>query len=240
METKIKKHFILHKFATRSRPEKFFTCLDNIINRANDKENMAILVTADMNDTTMFNPQVVERLKPYVESGIVIPIFGESKSKIDAINRDMNKISLIDKIKDWGILCNVSDDMEFIVDGYDEIIRNKFNEFYPNLDGNLHFNDGFTGDKVVTMSIMGRKYYERFNYIYHPSYISLWCDNEYTEVARRLNKIAYFHTPIYRHNHPANIKGLHRDEQLIQTESFYQIDGNTYNERKLKNFNLQV
>lgn len=232
------KYFILHKFATRSRPDKFFKCLDNIINRASDKENMAILLTADMNDTTMFNINVLERLMPYVESGIVIPVFGESKSKIDAINRDMNKIHSIDKIKDWGILINFSDDMEFIVDGYDEIIREKFKTHFPNGDGNLHFNDGFTGDKVVTLSIMDRIYFNRFHYIYQPSYISLWCDNEYTEVARILNRIAYFPSPIFRHNHPSNISGMERDEQLIKTESFYQIDGNTYNERKLRNFYL--
>jgi hypothetical protein len=230
------RYFILHKFATRSRPEKFLSGITNIISKAHDKQNLAILVSADMNDKTMFNEKVLEQLKPYVEAGYVIPIFGESTSKIHAINRDMEKVSSIEKIKNYDILVNFSDDMEFIVDGYDEIIREKFTSIYPDLDGNLHFNDGFVADRVSTMSIMGRRYYERFNYIYHPLYQSLWCDNEYTEVARALNKITYFPTPIFRHNHPANISGLERDEQLLKTESFYEIDGKVYYERKIKNF----
>lgn len=234
------RYFILHKFATRSRPEKFFKGIENLISKAYDKQNLAILVSADMDDKTMWNSNVLERLKPYVDAGYVIPVFGESKSKIDAINRDFDKALNIDKIKNWDIVVNYSDDMEFIVDGYDEIIREKFTTHFPDLDGNLHFNDGFTADRVSTMTIMGRKYYNRFGYLYHNSYFSLWCDNEYTEVARMLNKIIYFPTPIYRHNHPANISGMERDEQLIKTESYYDQDGRTYYERKTKNFYINT
>jgi len=234
------RYFILHKFATRSRPEKFFKGIENIISKAYDKHNLGVLVSADMDDTTMWNPKVLERLLPYVKSGYVFPIFGSSNSKIEAINRDMNKTDSIEKLKKWDVLVNFSDDMEFIVDGYDEIIREKFTTHYPDTDGNLHFNDGFTADRVSTMTIMGRKYYNRFGYIYHPSYFSLWCDNEYTEVARILNKIMYFTTPIYRHNHPANISGLERDEQLLKTESYYEQDGQTYYQRKIHNFYLAL
>lgn len=229
-------YFILYKFATRSRPEKFFKGIENIISKSTDRERFGILVSADMDDKSMFNSQVIGRLKEYVDNRFVFPVFGESKSKIHAINRDMDKISSIEKLKGYDIIVNFSDDMEFIVDGFDNIIREKFTQSYPDLDGNLHFNDGFAADRISTMSIIGRKYYERFHYIYHPSYISLWCDNEYTEVARTLNKISYYPTPIFRHNHPSNISGLERDEQLLKTESFYEIDGKTYYERKLKNF----
>lgn len=230
------KPFILVKFATRSRPEKFFAGLDNLISKASDKQNIGILVSADMDDTAMYNLTVFEKLKQYTDAGYVFPIFGSSNSKIDAINRDMNKIQDIEKFRNWSILVNFSDDMEFIVDGYDEIIREKFSTHFPDTDGNLHFNDGFAADRVSTMTIMGRKYFERFYYIYHPSYFSLWCDNEYTEVAKILNKIEYFPNPIFRHNHPANISGLYRDAQLEKTESYYDQDGRTYYERKTKNF----
>lgn len=232
------KNFILIKFATRSRPERFFLGLDNIINRASDKKNIGILVSADTNDYSMFNSNVLERLKPYVESGLVVPVFGNSVSKIDAINRDMDKVGEIKKFKNWKILINFSDDMEFTVDGYDDIIRQKLSLHFPDTDGNLHFNDGYVQEKVSTMSIIGRRYYERFGYIYHPSYVSLWCDNEYTEVARKLNKIQYYPTQIFRHNHPANNNTLHRDEQYVKTESYYELDSKTYEQRKFKNFDL--
>ena len=60
---------------------------------------------------------------------------------------------------------------------------------YPDTDGVLWFNDGFQGNRLNTLCILGKKYYERFNYIYHPDYISLYCDEEQTNVARNMNKM---------------------------------------------------
>ena len=125
--------------------------------------------------------------------------------------------------------------MKIIEKNFDGIIRNKFNLNYPDTDGNIYFNDGFVGDKISTMSIIGRKYYDKFNYIYHPSYYYLWCDNEYTEVAKKNQKIIYFYENIFIHNHPANVGGL-IDEQLIKTESYSEIDRKNYEKRLNNNF----
>jgi len=83
--------------------------------------------------------------------------------------------------------------------GFDNIIRE---EFYKNLDQFVHFPDGFTADRLATMSIMGREYYNRFKYIYHPDYISLWCDNEAMEVAKMLGCYTYVDKNIFQHLHP--------------------------------------
>lgn len=225
---------ILFKFASRSRNNKFFVGLDNILSNLADLENFCILVSLDIDDATMNNPTTINRLVEYVNKypEKIIVKFGHSKNKIDAINRDVNEIK--DNFK-FDILVNFSDDMEFIQHSFDEIIRNKFLNHYPDTDGNIFFNDGFTGDRLCTMSIIGRKYYDKFNYIYHPSYHSLWCDNEYTEVAKRNQKLLYFNENIFRHNHPANIGGF-MDEQLIKTESFAEIDKQNYESRLNNNF----
>jgi hypothetical protein len=226
-----KPYKILFKFASRSRESKFFASLDNIISKVHDKENYIIVASLDYDDKTMFNKEVLERLIPYVKNNNVIPVFGYSKSKIDAINRDM------DKFDDFSIICNTSDDMEFQVEGFDNIIRDKFTQNFPDTNGNIYFNDGFVGDVISTMSIIGKKYFDEKlkGNIYHPSYVSLWCDNEYTEVAKSLNKIAYFDQILYRHNHPANGIGV-ADEQLKRTESFSNLDSENYKKRKLTNF----
>jgi hypothetical protein len=225
---------ILFKFASRSRNNKFFVGLDNILSNLADLENFCILASLDIDDVTMNNPTTINRLVEYVNKypEKIIVKFGHSKNKIDAINRDVNEIK--DNFN-FDILVNFSDDMEFIQHSFDEIIRNKFLNHYPDTDGNIYFNDGFVGEKISTMSIIGRKYYEKFNYIYHPSYHSLWCDNEYTEVAKKNQKILYFHENIYRHNHPANIGGS-MDEQLVKTESFEQVDRFNYQQRLNNNF----
>lgn len=225
---------ILFKYASRSRNQKFFIGLDNILQNIGDLNNFCVLVSLDIDDLTMNNPDTIKKLTEYVNkypNNIIIK-FGVSKNKIDAINRDVNEIK--DKFN-FDILVNFSDDMEFIQHSFDEVLRNRFYEFYPDTDGNIFFNDGFVGESISTMSIIGRKYYDKFDYIYHPSYHSLWCDNEYTEVAKRNQKILYFHEKIYRHNHPSNIGGF-MDEQLIRTESFSDLDRQNYEQRKNNNF----
>jgi hypothetical protein len=192
------------------------------------------LVSLDIDDVTMNNPSTIQKLTEYVQKypERIVVKYGHSKSKIDAINRDVNELK--DKFN-FDILVNFSDDMEFIQHSFDEVIRDKFYLNYPDTDGNIYFNDGFVSDKISTMSIIGRKYYDKFNYIYHPSYHSLWCDNEYTEVAKRNQKILYFHENIFRHNHPANVGGF-MDEQLIKTESYSEIDRQNYEQRFNNNF----
>jgi hypothetical protein len=228
------KYKILFKYASRSRNYKFFSGLENIINNLADINNFCILVSLDIDDTTMNNSETINRLTEYVKKypQRIIVKYGYSKNKIDAINRDVNEIK--EKF-DFDILVNFSDDMEFIQHSFDNIIRDKFYVHYQDTDGNIYFNDGFVGDRISTMSIIGRKYYDRFNYIYHPSYVSLWCDNEYTDVAKIHNKIMYFHENIYRHNHPANVGGF-IDDQLVKTESFAELDRKNYEQRLINNF----
>jgi hypothetical protein len=186
-----KAYKILFKFATRSRADKFFEGLDNILDKVADKNNFCILVSADADDLAMNNKETIEKLKSYLvrfPENIIIK-FGLSKNKVDAINRDVNEIK--DRFN-FDILINTSDDMRFIVDGFDNVIRENFNNIFPDTNGNIFFNDGYVRDAISTMSIIGRAYYDKFNYIYHPSYKSLWCDNEYTEVAKKDNKIQDF------------------------------------------------
>jgi len=225
---------MLFKYASRSRNYKFFSGLENIIQNLSDLNNFCILISLDVDDITMNNPDTIKKLTEYVQKypQRIIIKYGYSKSKIDAINRDVNEVK--EKF-DFDILVNFSDDMEFIKHSFDEVIRDKFYVHYQNLDGNIYFNDGFTGDRISTMSIIGRKYYDRFNYIYHPSYFSLWCDNEYTELAKMNQKLMYFNENIYRHNHPANVGGF-MDEQLIKTGSFSEADRNNYEKRLINKF----
>jgi hypothetical protein len=230
----MEKYKILFKYASRSRNQKFFSGLENIIQNLGDLNNFCILVSLDVDDTTMNNPDTIKKLTEYIHKypQKIIVKYGHSKSKIDAINRDVNEVK--EKF-DFDILVNFSDDMEFIKHSFDEIIRDKFYVHYQGTDGNIYFNDGFVGDRISTMSIIGRKYYDRFNYIYHPSYVSLWCDNEYTELAKMNQKLMYFSENIYRHNHPANVGGF-IDEQLVKTESFAEMDRKNYELRLANKF----
>jgi hypothetical protein len=123
------------------------------------------------------------------------------------------------------------------VKGYDDIIRNKMTKHYSDCDGVLWFNDGYQKNKLNTLCILGKKYYKRFNYVYNPEYKSVWCDNEFMEVANILEKQTYFDEVIIKHEHPdwgfGNMDTIHVSN--IQNEL---SDKMTFHSRKQKNFYL--
>lgn len=227
---------ILFKITSRSRRTNFLRAVDSIINNVSDKGNYHLLISLDDDDTTMKPLPVINcphTFKVYKKNE------GETITKISAINRDVNDFT---KLCDWDVIINVSDDQIFTQKGFDDIIRDQFyyhdGEFYDlDLDQFVHFPDGFTEDRLATMSIMGRAYYNRFKYIYHPDYISLYCDNEAMEVARALGCYKYVHNDIFTHLHPAN-GNAPNDAQYRHTESFHPIDKETYLRRKQNNFDL--
>lgn len=226
---------ILFKFATRSRPGKFFNCLDNIMSFVSDKLNYDVLVSCDEDDETMSRQKIKGELLERLAEGNIIISRGESKGKIEAINRD------IDWMGPWNILINTSDDMMFTRKGFDEIIRKDMEKNFPDMDGVLHYNDGNQKDNVMTMTIMGRNYYERFGYIYHPAYKSVWCDVEQTEVAYMLNRHQYMGDEkiLFRHLHPS--WGLAEyDEQYRASENLdvWGKDLKTFLERRRRKYDL--
>jgi hypothetical protein len=109
---------------------------------------------------------------------------------------------------------------------------------FPDTDGFLHYPDHKVKEALCTYSVIGRKYYERTGYVYHPDYFSVYCDNEATDVAKILKKYAYIPMFFIEHRHPVWGYGK-PDELLKQTESFFHTDHATYERRKKKNFDLR-
>lgn len=201
---------ILFNFATRSRPEKAAATIASIREYCQDKYTIYMKIDQDDEATLSYDFPNTRQ------------VIGVSKSKIHAINRGVNDIS------GWDILVNISDDQLFIkpfsIDcGTDEFI---------------HYPDGHVNERLCTMSVMGRDYYRRFRYVYHPDYVSLWCDNEAMEVAQQLGCYRYIDEHIFTHNHPA-WTGEKPDEQLINTQAFYRQDERTYKLRKAQGFPIK-
>lgn len=211
---------ILFKIASRGRPKRLKETLDSIMSNIANKQDYETLLSLDSNDPLI--PEY-EQIKDSHSA-----VFGESKNKIDAINRD------IDKAKSrWDILVNVSDDQLFLATGFDDIIRRAFG---GSLDRFLQFPIGKPSDCIAVLSIIGRPYYERFGYIYHPSYKSLWCDLDATDVAVKLGKRKYVNLKIFEHNHPALKGPKFNDDRYKETESYYWEDGRNFLKRQKQGF----
>jgi hypothetical protein len=193
-----------------------------------DKKNTLFLVSVDDDDPETNDPNFDSILSTYEN---VIIKRGISHSKIHAVNRDLDVFD-----NEWDVVLLASDDMIPQMIGYDQIIRDNMKNLYPNTDGVLWFNDGYQGDRLNTLCILGKKYYERFNYIYHPDYKSCWSDNEFMEVGNILGKQTYINQVIIRHEHPDwgygsidyvhnnNVKDWHHDNNVFQqrkSNNFY-------------------
>lgn len=221
---------ILIKLATRSRPNKFVKVLQNI--KQTTVGDYSVLVTADTDDRTMNNIQMARYLKAFPKVQIY---YGPHCCKIEAINRD------VEKIADWDILVNMSDDFQIITKGWDNILRTRVKSKWPDsLDWFAHFSDGYVHDALPTISIIGRTYYERDGYIYHPSYKSFSCDAEawYVAIARGCHH--YFPDKLFRHNHPANNRLLKGDVLYKLNAAYSSDDVRNYFQRLNNDFDLNL
>lgn len=207
---------ILVKFPTRERPLQFL----KVLNLLGQNKNVEILATIDKDDSTMAN---------FENDSITIDI-GYSDSKIHACNKGVDNYK-----KDWDIVVLVSDDMIPQTNDWHHIIRKDMKREFPDTDGVLWYSDGYQ-NRIDTLCILGRKYYDRFNYIYNPEYHSLFCDNEFTEVAESMGKLYKSERCLFKHEHFANNPTTKRDALYDRNEALFNIDKQTFERRKKEGF----
>ena len=218
---------LLIKFPTRSRPDKFFSVLDRYYHLM-QSDNYEFIVSCDIDDVTMNNDQVKERLNSYQNLRYY---FSDNKSKIEAVNNDISDVN-------FDILLLASDDMLPVVHGYDTIIKNVYRSYRDGkCDFVLWLDDGFQGKNLNTLSILGKKFYDEFGYIYHPDYKSLFCDTEFTHVICQTGKYVYLNKVLIKHVQ-YSIISEEPDELYIVNNKFYEQDLATFNKRRAKNFDL--
>jgi len=219
---------ILFKFPARGRKDKFLSTLlayhENLIN----KEDFQFLISIDEDDAVLNNDEVKELLSKFPNTKVVV---GPSIGKIGAVNRDM------DHAEPWEIVVLLSDDMMPKLKGFDMIIRKDMHKTFPDGDGVLWYNDGHQGDKLNTLCILGKKYYDRFGWIYHPGYKSLFSDNEFMEVSKLLGKVKYNSLCIIEHQHWAWGYG-NMDDLYKANEKYFQEDQAFFQKRSAENFGI--
>lgn len=192
-------------------------------------DDFIISLTLDIYDKTVIGDTFRDRLKPFGSK--VLPMYGFSKSKVDAINKNVWTVG------SFSILCTHSDDFIFTKKGFDVDII----EAFQNFSGLVHFPDGRVNEKLCTYPIMSKDYYDKFSYVYHPEYKSVFCDNEQTEVAKLLGQYKYVDKHIMQHQHYRAGYGQ-PDELMKRNDSpeMYEHDGRIYYERKANNFGLNL
>jgi hypothetical protein len=229
---------ILLKCPTRSRPQRVMQTLQAYIRLANQPNLLGIAVSCDVDDASMTRNLVQDEIRQIMRRVSWGQIYySENRSKIQACNADMNRVDY-----PWDIVVLVSDDMVPQVKGYDDVIRNHMLSRFPDTNGLLWFNDGCQGDKLNTLCVYGRQFYERLGYIYHPDYKSFYCDTELTDLCRTEYKDICLYVPycIIRHEHPGTGFADRMDALYATNQRFWSEDMYTYISRKRYEYDWSV
>lgn len=222
---------LLLQFPTLGRPDKFIFCLKKYLELLSEENTVHFNINCDDNDSSMKNDIIIHSIEyaMCLYRNVTFDIhFDKNTTKISAINDHIDG-------KDFDIVVCLSDDMIPMKRGWDKIISSKMEENFPDTDGCLHFNDGYQKNRLITLSILGRKLYDHFGYIYHPDYKGLYCDDEFTQEVNRLNKVKYFDEVIISHEHYAregNINSGDYDYAAQKTIHYSGRDGFVFEKRK--------
>lgn len=225
---------ILFKFPCRGREKMFFESLDSLNDNIRDRNNYHIAITLDNDDEILNREEVIQRLSQYPNKSIT---FGFSESKIHAINRDFPEYPF-DVIICW------SNDMFATFYGFDDVMREYIYHLINNHGEELlvHFPEPDSGQALNVLYVATEPYFRKFGYIYHPSYKSLWADNESYDVAKLLGKYHYVGiNGLYVHKNAAYHQyNLERDALFNEQQSYWTIDEENYKARKARNFDLNI
>ena len=224
---------ILLKCPTRSRPKQVIETLRSYVQLANQPNRLGVCVSCDTDDESMHDLNVDYHITKLPVAWVKV-FYSDNKSKIQAVNADMDKIDW-----KWDIVILVSDDMIPKVKGYDDRIREKM----PlSTDGIVWINDGTQEHVLNTLSILGRAMYTSFGYIYHPSYKSLFCDTEFTDLCKGSlsSKCSYIDEVLIRHEHPGTGFPKKVDSLYQKNQQYWSQDIETYISRKNYSYNWSI
>ena len=229
---------LLIKFPTRNRPDKFYRILHDYFRFLSGRNQVHFLVNIDVDDKDMPPKEVNKKLKKLLQvapKGTSYDIHvGNSRTKVEAINIGMDDVTF-----EYDVVLLASDDMFPVMQGYDDYILQCMENYFPDTDGVTWFNDGYVGNRLNTLVCMGKAYYDRFDYIYHPTYKSLWCDNEFMCVSGMQARHAYIDNIIIRHEHPANTGEVKMDSLYNKNDKHYHVDRGVFESRKDSNFDCK-
>jgi hypothetical protein len=210
---------LLVRMPTRQRPDQAIHALERY--RKMSGMPVTIEVVIDEDDKTITGA-VWDKFR---ELDCVVTA-GTHRTKIEAVNGGLRDYY------DWDVLLLASDDMFPVADNYAVRVCEAMRAHFPYLDGAIYFDDGYAGERCCTLPIMGRRLYQSFGSVYAPEYISLWSDQEQTELLRAMNRITYVPWKLIEHIHPVT-KKTNTDELYERNDAFWGTDKATY-ERRLR------
>ena len=119
---------------------------------------------------------------------------------------------------------------------WDELLLGLKPQNWINEEHVIKVADGYVGD-IFVLSILTRKRYDRFGYVFYPSYISMFCDTEFGEVATRDGVVIEANHLLFEHLHPDCGKRQRDESDLVHaSKERWRAGEMLFNLRKSLNF----
>lgn len=188
---------------------------------AND--SLTIYIACEESDMKMYTERLAE-LGPIVR---VVP--DNYKCYVEAANR-------IAKVATGDAMIIAADDVVPCQD-YDVIIEQSFRNFYPTFDGVLKANDLIHTNEETsnTHPVIGRKFYDRFGYVYYPGYFALYADTDLAYACDQVNRMERVPHLVLEHQHHSigkTPRDFTHEKPLSQNDSGERL----FNRRKEEGF----
>ncbi len=215
---------IIVKYPTRSRPDLFFSTLQKYMDTAIYEHRY--IITIDSDDRTMTAPAVLGRLNSI--KGVELTVMAPG-GKVAAINAAI-------PTGEWDILVLASDDHIPVAQGWDKAVMDDFADTAPNGEPRMLWYKDIRNPGICFMPVMNRAAYDLKGYIYHPAYVSLWCDNEQTDVMTASGVMLKVDRELWRNESPDWGGSIKRDRLYLTNNRLFNIDKATYLGRKAAGF----
>ena len=116
-------------------------------------------------------------------------VVNANRSIVDAVNAAA-------RASTGDVLIVVSDDFG-CPDGWDRALAQVLGD---RRDMAVLVHDGIDG-RIMTLPILGRALYETLGYVYHPAYVSMFCDDDLTQTAAAMGKLVDARQLVFPHRH---------------------------------------
>ncbi len=215
---------VLVHLPSRGRPEALSMSIVHWLAAIKDRDNTQVIVTLDADDTP--GAELAKAVRFYPPEFNIEVLMGKHSCKVEAINADIGDF-------EWDILVCASDDLRPVETDFDQAIRTDFANDADDLDGAMWYAD--KNSRICCHPVIGRKYYERDGYVYHPSYRAFYCDDEFTMVAQKRGKLFKSTSVEWDHRHP-NYRSRKPDQLDQRNKEFMRQDYLTFCRRQQEGF----
>ena len=216
---------------SRNRAEMAFNTIDKWLSSASGTIPLEYIISIDNNepDVYRYEANFGSLVLKHSANNSIRLVKNNNENAIQAINYGAT-------LTTQNLIIVVSDDFDCFPN-WDIFLINALKD---KKDFVVKTSDGIQ-DYIITLPIMDREYYNRFNYIYNPEYQHMFCDTEMTDVGHLLGKVIDLKCPdhVFIHRH-YSVNLMVKDSINEKNDATWIQGENLYYSRKANQFYLNL